>query len=185
MNRIRKINKEDLEIYSSVKILYLADNMLTRIDENVFDDLTNLQTLDLSMNALSNIPKAIFQLPSLKNLYINQMLNINIAEAIDDVKQVTSPLQHLDISQNDLETFPKFGIIPTLTKLNVSGNDENNVLLTFNHIIGLCNLKIFDTNNITVIFKDDCDCVNINRWLKSRSVTYTPFKCYIREEGRQ
>lgn len=185
MNRIRKVTKDDLAIYPNIEMLYLSDNMLSKVDEGVLKDLTSLKTLDVSMNPLTSLPVIIFHLPSLKNLYLSQMVNMNIVEVIENAKPITSPLQHLDVSASELESFPSLGIVPTLSKLNVSGNNEYPITLNFENIAGLCNLKIFDTSNTTVRFTDECDCWNINQWLYKRDVRFTPFRCNVHEKGKK
>nr|CAH7768150.1 unnamed protein product [Callosobruchus chinensis] len=77
-NRIRTVTKDDLNKFSYLKFLYLQDNLISELDDNVFRDMDELMTLDLSINALRSIPAAVFQLPSLKTLYLSQNRNINI-----------------------------------------------------------------------------------------------------------
>ncbi|CAH1974516.1 unnamed protein product [Acanthoscelides obtectus] len=77
-NRIRTITRDDLSKFSYLKFLYLQDNLITELDDDVFSDMDELMTLDISINALRNIPATVFQLPSLKTLYLSQNRNINI-----------------------------------------------------------------------------------------------------------
>lgn len=174
-NRIRKISSSDLEKFGSLKILYLQDNMIGKIDETAFDNQDDLTTLDVSLNGIISLPPVIFQLPSLQNLYLSRNLNINLAETIEKAKPIKSPLMKLDISNNELETLPELGIIPTLMIYNISGNGE--IHLKPSHFSGLCNLKVLDTANITGVFFHQCDCWIIENWLKERGVTFTSLDC--------
>lgn len=163
--------------YSNVKFLYLSDNMLSRIDNNVFEDNGELQTLDLSLNGLTTLPSVVFQLPSLKRLYLSQNLNANIAELIDEIKPIQSPLEFLDLSFNEIEHLPDLGIMPHLVAYNISGNDLSN--LEVKHFSGLCRLKFLYNNNVTSYFDDPCECWNVQRWLMDREVLFNKWNCGI------
>lgn len=182
MNRIRKLTKEDLEKYYNLKILYLQDNTIAEIEDEAFVNQNSLNTLDISINPLIEIPTMIFHLPSLMNLYLSQMnMNMNIAEIVEKSKPITSPLAHVDISLSEIDTLPDFGILPSLIKYNISGNNFQPVRVRVSDLSGLCKLKIFDNQNVSAIFDTECDCWNINNWLKVRGVKFAPFKCFIDE----
>lgn len=125
-NRIRKIGPDDVRLYSNLAALYLSDNLLVTLKSDVFYDMTTLETLDLAMNALSKIPPAIFQLPSLKTLYLGRNMNMNIADSIEEARPISqSSLTKLDISyitESDSPTdFPDFSDFPLLANLNITG----------------------------------------------------------------
>lgn len=180
-NRIRKITKEEMGRYSKIKMLYLSDNLLTSLDNSTFEDLTDLITLDLSLNAIIQPPPTIFRLPSLKRLYLSQNQNINIVEAIEGAKPIASPLELLDISFNELEILPNLGILPHLLLYNISGNHIANMKIR--DIAGLCNLKKLVNTNFSAYFHSSCDCWIFQKWLREREVTFTKIPCDIIEES--
>lgn len=69
-NRIRELRNDTFYPYSRMKYLYLGDNMIQTIEAGAFDTMPNLEALDLSINSIYTVPMQIFQLPSLKNLYL-------------------------------------------------------------------------------------------------------------------
>lgn len=162
-------------------MLYLSDNLLTTLDNSTFEDLDELETLDLSLNGISKMAPVIFHLPSLKRLYLSQNQNINIAEVIEETKPITSPLDLLDISFNELEELPKVGVLPQLLLYNISGNNLLNMQVA--DIAGLCNLHTLANQNFSAYFDELCDCWNLQRWLDDRNVRYSKFDCHISENG--
>ncbi|CAH1974514.1 unnamed protein product [Acanthoscelides obtectus] len=178
-NRIRTITRDDLSKFSYLKFLYLQDNLITELDDDVFSDMDELMTLDISINALRNIPATVFQLPSLKTLYLSQNRNINIIDALEGVKPINSPLTQVDISyttpKDDVVEFPDFGPMPFLASLNISGNQYYSVKPK--HFVGLCRLQKLVTDNVTIDFDTVCDCWTVNKWLMDMEVRFTPFHC--------
>ncbi|KAF5277200.1 hypothetical protein FQR65_LT03906 [Abscondita terminalis] len=180
-NRIRKITKEELSRYRKLKMLYLADNLLTHMENSTFEDLSGLMSLDLSLNGISHLPPVVFHLPSLKRLYLSQNQNINIIEVVEETKPITSPLETLDISFNELETLPNFGVMPNLWLYNISGN--NLVSMKLRDVAGFCNLKKLANSNFTAYFDDPCDCWNLQTWLEDRNVNFTKIRCDVKKES--
>lgn len=178
-NRIKQLHTSDLAKYNKLKMLYLGDNFLLKIDDDIFDDKTKLQTLDLSNNGMSKLPSKVFHLPSLQSFYFSQNLNVNIVEVVENSKPITSPLVKFDISFSEIDTLPDLGIIPTLLKYNISGN--NLLRLNVGHFAGLCKLQVLVTDNITLSLDDPCDCWRVNWWLKEKRVKFLPFDCELRE----
>nr|CAH7768148.1 unnamed protein product [Callosobruchus chinensis] len=178
-NRIRTVTKDDLNKFSYLKFLYLQDNLISELDDNVFRDMDELMTLDLSINALRSIPAAVFQLPSLKTLYLSQNRNINIIDTLEGVRPINSPLTQVDISyttgKDDATEFPYFGTMPFLSFLNISGNQYYS--MKPKHFLGLCRLQILVTDNVTIEFDNPCDCWSVNKWLLDNQVRFTPFYC--------
>ncbi|KAL1493033.1 hypothetical protein ABEB36_011175 [Hypothenemus hampei] len=178
-NRIRKIYQEDLLLYTYLQHLYLTDNLIVQLKNNTFAGLEYLETLDLSVNGLLKVPPSIFQLPSLKNLYLSQNKNINIAESIEEAKPIGSTsLTKLDISyisEDSPVEFPDFKELPLIAFLNISGNAFD--YLSPKHFAGLCNLQILDNSNVTAQYENNCDCWIINRWLTERNVDFHTFLC--------
>ncbi|KAJ8930841.1 hypothetical protein NQ314_016258 [Rhamnusium bicolor] len=165
-NRIRKVNKSDLSRFGYLTILYLTDNLLSNLDDEVFKGLESLSTLDLSLNAITKVPSSLFQLPSLNKLYLSQNLNINIIDAVEEAKPISCPLTMLDISlttyEDNILDFPDFGIMPLLATLNITGNLY--IKITPKHFAGLCSLQILINTNVTTDDSDgSCLEADVNR----------------------
>uniref|UniRef100_A0A1Y1MJK5 LRRCT domain-containing protein n=1 Tax=Photinus pyralis TaxID=7054 RepID=A0A1Y1MJK5_PHOPY len=180
-NRIRKITKDEIGKYKRVKILYLSDNLLTNLDDSTFEDLGDLITLDLSLNAIVQPPPTLFRLPSLKRLYLSQNQNINIIDMIEQAKPISSPLELLDVSFDELKTLPDLGLLPYLLLYNISGNHLLN--LKVSDIAGVCNLKVLANANFSASFQNPCDCWNFQQWLRNRDVAFTQIPCQITQES--
>jgi len=180
VNRLRRINNEDLTKYTSLKFLYLNDNLILKIEPDAFTYKTTIGTLDLSKNGLRQIPKNIFQLPALQNLYLQE--NTELLPHLNNTL-VTSPLKRLDLSRTYDEIpptqLPSFGIVPELLYYNVS---EMNILLKPASIAGFCNLQFFYFTKERISFEDECDCWNMKNWLDQRIIEYTKFDCKIEED---
>jgi len=61
----------DLKLYSHITGLYLSNNRLSFIPEEVFLEMKSLLILDLSSNLLQRVPLALTQLNSLEKLFLN------------------------------------------------------------------------------------------------------------------
>lgn len=180
-NRIRRITKSELKKYTDLKILYLSDNLIGKIDDDAFEDKDDLTTLDLSLNGITQLPPIIFNLPSLKTLYLGNNSNMNIVDAVNEAKPIKSPLVKLDISYviDDYNELPDLGIMPYLIRYNISGNKL--LTLSTKHFAGLCNLQYLDAVNVTVNDLDNCDCWTVNQWLHKRKIQFTEFDCRLTE----
>ncbi|XP_044747700.1 leucine-rich repeat and immunoglobulin-like domain-containing nogo receptor-interacting protein 1 isoform X2 [Coccinella septempunctata] len=179
MNRIRKLRFADLERYRNLKALYLQDNALAKLEEDTFDGLDDLTGLDISGASHVKIPPNIFRLPSLQTLYLSQQMNSNIVEVLETTKPITCPLVHLDISYSEIERLPEMGLLPTLVKYNVSGN--NLFELGVKHFSGLCGLRHLITENVSLSLTKPCECWNTNRWLISKGFKDPPFDCQLKD----
>lgn len=182
MNRIRKLTKADLSRFKYLKVLYLSDNLLVNLDDDLFEDLPCLHTLDISINAISKLPTTLFQLPSLTSLYLSQNGNININDAIERAKPIKSPLTQVYIGETtddsiELPDFPNFGPMPYLAMLNISGNKYSS--MTPRDFMGLCRLQVLENKNVTAEYEDPCDCWTINQWLTEKKVKFEDFHCPV------
>lgn len=162
--------------------MYLSDNLLTNLENAAFEDLDELLVLDLSINGISKLAPIIFQLPSLKKLFLSQNQNMNIIEVVEESSPITSPLERFDIGFNELETLPDLGVMPYLILYNISGNNLLN--MSPKDVAGMCNLKKLANDNFTVSFNVPCDCWNVKNWFKERDVKFTNFECSVKETGR-
>lgn len=178
LNRISKITKKNMERFSRLKYLYLSDNKIMTIDPDAFDSNTDLQVLDLSLNTFTTLPKTIFQLPSLRKLYLSEDEWLDIVKAVDDAKPITSPLESIDISAIDMETLPDLGVMPHLLKYNLS-NIPSEVKVSTRHFAGLCNLRFLENVKLRATFDDPCECLSLENWLRERKVKFKPFNCEL------
>lgn len=140
--------------------------MIQTIDVNTFIDLTQLEAIDLSHNALRIVPMELFQLPHLRNLYLNNNnlydMNQNL-EAL--VKPIKAPIQILNVANCNLNEVPFFGILPDLYSLNISSNPLKDI--KSQNFSPLCNIKKIDLNETRM---QPCTCQIIINYLRLRSV---------------
>lgn len=180
-NRIRKIQSNDFSVCSSLKHLYLQDNLIIKVDELAFKNLGSLVTLDMSMNGIHILPPTIFKLPSLQNLYLSYNLNFDVNTTLEKAKPIESPLKRFHIADSDLTKVPDLSVIPTLIEFNVSRNSK--LSMKPKHFAGLCNLQLLDLEQVNPTFEDACDCINTKSWLMERRVQFQSFKCVSSSAG--
>lgn len=160
--------------------------MIMSIHPNTFEKLTSLHTLDLSMNALINVPPQIFHMPSLEDLSLSKNPHLDIFGLINNSLPITAPIKHLDISYCPLLTqLPDMTSFLDLVHLNISGNVVKDIVLA--NFIGLCNLRYFSTENSTLEFGDSCSCKHIETWFDQTDVKSVPpfyHRCMLIEHGK-
>lgn len=143
------------------------------IEEGTFSQLTGLEALDLSTNAITTIPKELFYMERLRNLYLQGNNLIHLESDLATVpKPIKAPLQILNLANCDLMKVPDFGILPDLWHLNVSGN----YLLDVNadQFSPLCALSKIDFNDTRV---PNCQCHVLTRYLGVRDVRVENLSC--------
>lgn len=184
-NRIRKMSRSDLSKFKYLKLLYLNDNFFDNLQNDTFEDLTDLVSLDLSQNNIKRIPSSVFNLPSLDKLYLRQNFQLNMPASLESVKPIRSPLSTIDISsttdEDSVSEFPDFGPMPFLTTLNISENRFQ--LIVPRHLAGLCNLQKLININVSYNYADDCDCWIMNQWLLERKVQFSTFMCSVPKDN--
>ncbi|XP_061576408.1 vasorin-like [Cololabis saira] len=124
-NNIPNLGPSDLQT-PHLETLKLASLGFTSVDEDLIASLRNLHELDLSMNKLHEVPKALKQ-DSLKGLIslslaVNPLLELTV---MDFLKLVG--LQKLDLSGLNLQGFPEgfLETFPKLTHLTAAENPFN------------------------------------------------------------
>ncbi|XP_055602600.1 chondroadherin [Uranotaenia lowii] len=163
-NRIRDLNRQSFTRYPDVKYLYLFENMIQNIEEGTFSELTSLEAIDLSNNALKTIPLEFFRLPLLRNLYVAHNALLDLVQDMDRLqKPIAAPLQVLNLADCWLQRLPNFGIMPDLWQLNISFNPL--VELTIDQFAPMCNLKSLDMNGTQTPI---CACQTITTELTAR-----------------
>ncbi|CAG4978444.1 unnamed protein product, partial [Parnassius apollo] len=142
-NKLQELHADTFSSYSSIKFLYLAENQIYMIDNDAFAALTDLQTLDLSKNVILELPNTIFQLPSLRKLYLggNPLLHLSF-KYLTIKKPIQAPLELLDLSDCKINQLPDWGVLPQLILYNIS----NNPLTTLDaqHFSAMCKLAKVD-----------------------------------------
>lgn len=160
-----------------VKFIYLQVNVLVHIEKETFADLKKLEVLDLSENAIRELPAEIFDLPLLRSLYLER----NSIVSFDNIpKPIKAPLKKLNLANNYLESIPhQFGILPDLHHLNMSSNYMRD--LTPQQFSPFCNLKEVDLNNTSM---HKCRCTEIYDFLTiTRHIELTTYPCKPSNSG--
>lgn len=141
------------------------------IEKETFSDLKKLEVLDLSENAIRELPAEIFDLPLLRHLYLERN---NIVSFDNIPKPVKAPLKKLNLANNYLESIPhQFGILPDLHHLNISSNYMRD--LTPQQFSPFCNLKEVDLNNTSM---HKCRCLEIYDFLTiTRHIETATYPC--------
>lgn len=172
-NRIRELSKDSFSRYTDIKYLYLFENIIIEIENGTFSQMQGLEALDLSYNGLSTIPLELLFMDRLRNLYIagNKLSRLD-SDINTLTRPITSPFQILSLAETYITKIPKFGILPDLWQLNVSGNNLRE--LKFDQIQGLCGLRSVDFNNSHVPL---CECRLLDVKLFERMVDVLNLNC--------
>ncbi|GBP28162.1 Leucine-rich repeat transmembrane neuronal protein 2 [Eumeta japonica] len=142
-NRLRELKADTFSSYSSIRFLYLAENAIFIIDENAFSPLYYLETLDLSRNAIMSVPSGLFQLPSLRNLYMSGNALIYLDRELQSLQRpIKAPLENLDLSDCRIDSLPNLGVLPQLRMYNASQNRLSSLPLA--RLAETCNLWKMD-----------------------------------------
>lgn len=174
INRIRMLKNNSFTTYSSLRFLYLNDNPITIIEPFAFEPLENLEVLDLSLNAIRDLPAL---LPStLRKLYIsdNPVVSMPLANAVS--------LQYVNMAKCLLTDLPYLGELPNLLELDLTGNPLGNLNVT--QIASFCHLEVFHVPSelFTPRYTMSCDCMRVQAWTAQHSIVIHPFfNCTIPE----
>lgn len=157
--------------------------MINHVDDDSFAQLTSLEALDLSGNALLEVPPEIFNLPLLRNLYIaDNSFGDRGFETLQKLdKPIKAPLKILSIANNRLYKIPDFGILPELHKLNLSLNSMRD--LTPQQFSPFCHIKEIDLNSTSM---EKCRCEEVTRFLFRKREAYllSSFYCDAISSGK-
>ncbi|EDW74655.1 uncharacterized protein Dwil_GK15793 [Drosophila willistoni] len=158
-NRIRKLKSGSFSKYTDVKFLMLYENMILSVEPGTFAPLTSLQEVDLSNNGLTTIPMELFQLPRLRNLYIdsNELRSLDL-ELLE--KPIQAPLEYLNVANCELQDIPDLGILPKLWQLNASMNPLHN--FNIDRLANFCHLSVIDLTRTQL---SSCSCQQVGNHL--------------------
>lgn len=158
-NRIENLENGDRVSRGELETFIISYNRIRNIEAGFFDNLTNLQKLDLSHNNLSVLP-ILFQ--NNKNLKILDLSFNNIASIEDGFFTFLTNLRNLDLSYNSpdlgklLSSTPQFlhdnlNITPSLEHLRMDkiGLGELHIGY-FNNLNNLTHLSLAD-NHLMVV----------------------------------
>lgn len=157
--------------------------MISQIEDDTFANLKSLEVLDLSGNALREVPSEIFSLPMLRNLYLNDMMFGD--QAFDPLKKIQKPIRAplviVSIANNRLTRIPDFGILPDLHQLNISHNSMRD--LKPQQFSPFCKLSKIELNNTGM---ERCRCREVLHFLfRNRNAELiTQFYCDVTSAGQ-
>lgn len=170
-NKLREIKDDTFSSYTSIKFLYLADNAIYHLDEECFSSLTYLQTLDLSMNVIQTLTFSIFNLPSLRNLYLSGNPLVTLDTDLKDLPlPIKAPLEQLHLSSCGFRHLPDLGLLPQLLFYNISFNPLRS--LEPKHFANTCNLKKLDISGSIDIMRH-CDLRAAITWFEEKHIYFT------------
>ncbi|XP_044740950.1 leucine-rich repeat-containing protein 19-like [Chrysoperla carnea] len=167
-NRIRRIDR--ILLYPKIRYLYLGENFIVNLRPGTIDKLENLEVLDLSVNSLQEIPKFVFEMSTLRRLYLSNSSFRH--EFFNNEFEIKAPLEYIDLAYSEMTQMPRFGIMPYLYHLNISGNNFEKI--TIDDISPLCRLKILDVTNIGTNQISTCECIQLQNYLADMKVNVLP-----------
>ena len=151
-----------LENQKKIKELIINNQNIIKINKNIYQNLSNLTTLNLTNNSISKISKKIIQLSNLKHLILNNnlisvipfylsdliyleeiQLENNLVQLIPLVIQNFNALKILNISSNKLEKLPvELGLIKNLEILLIDKNEFTEIPTTICYLKKLKRIKL-------------------------------------------
>lgn len=181
-NKLQEVHSDTLSYYTSIKFLYLSENQIYSIDKDAFAYLTDLQTLDLSKNVIFQLPETIFQLPSLRKLYLNgnPLLHLSL-NSMEISKPIKAPLELLDLSDCKIKVLPDFGILPQVVLYNVSHNPLTTIdVYTLSSMCRLTKLDLTESLDTIKL----CDLKLSIKWFQEKQI-YFQLSDYTRLNSRE
>jgi len=146
----------------------LSFNKVHTIEPGALELLTELETLDLSQNAIKEVPAGLPK--SLIQLKLN-------GNPVLDVRhlQTSVGLRVLQLRNCDLKAYPALGIMPNLVNLDVSENVDI-VDLDPAQLAATCRLARLNVTGATRLFRPGtpgahCRCRRVIQWLNTHKVT--------------
>lgn len=147
-----------------LQFLYLSVNNIVYVESGAFDDLLNLEHVDLSNNELESVPADIVA----ENGRI-KMLSLAQNMLIHQVPTISSDsLQVLDLSWNKLDTIlpETFAFLPNLERLELQSNNFR--YISTDTFLALPNLMYIDLN--INVWTCNCDSQKLFEFVTSRGL---------------
>lgn len=153
-NEIFEIEREHFQNWAwNVKSLILANNRITRLRNNIFDDLVDLKELSLSFNPLRYIDKDVFiNLRNLESLEMSFSFERN--DLHTGIFKVNPNLRWLSLDHNNINVINHSDFyLPELKYLNLESNKIKSIPSNFFDIEVHAKLQDirFSNNEISVI----------------------------------
>ena len=147
----------------NLKYLNLSDNRINEIDSQGFNNLMNIEKVDLSFNSIEKIFSSEINYSKCENLnlkgnklvefphpikYVKTLNQLNLSEnnissLLDETFSELENLEELDLSFNNLTYLPSsLGNLTKLKKLNLSGNKISSLPKEFENLISLESLEL-------------------------------------------
>ena len=142
----------------NIKYLNLAENQIHEINGHHFENLLNIEKVDISYNQITTIPSEKIEYPKCTNLSIKgnrlqkfptavsdahslEILDLSenrISSIEDDAFDGLENLIELDLSYNELHYLPtSIGKLTKLKRLNISGNKITTLPMEFENLTSL------------------------------------------------
>ncbi|XP_073976871.1 mimecan-like [Rhodnius prolixus] len=176
LNRIRILRNNSFTTHYSLKFLYLGDNSISIIEPGAFTPLTYLEVLDLSLNAIRDLPPLLP--PTLRRLYLseNPLQTVPLGQA--------KSLQYVSLAESFLSILPELGELPHLVELNLTGNPLETI--TAGQIASFCHLENLRLPHQLLRSKyiHSCECVKVLTWVTKYSIFVDPqINCSVVDES--
>ncbi|XP_029342601.1 decorin [Acyrthosiphon pisum] len=167
-NYISKLFNNSFTEYPNIKNLMLSFNKVHTIEPGALGSLAELETLDLSQNAIKEVPAGLPK--SLIQLKLN-------GNPVLDMWQLETAvgLRVLQLRGCDLKAYPALGIMPNLVNLDVSENAEIYDLDPAQLAV-TCRLARLNVTGATNLFRPGtpgahCRCRRVVQWAHTYKVT--------------
>ena len=144
---------ESIVNLTNLKELILSGNEF-KLLPNVVTKLTNLEILNLSDNPLLKLPDNLLDLSNLQQFYLTGKVVKNSIENLPESFEHLRSLITLDLSQNNLSSFPSLenSKLENLKNLNLEDNQFQNLPKAFEKLINLSTLNL-KHNKLTILPK--------------------------------
>lgn len=119
-NQIERVNVEDFENITSLKMLTLNDNKISHVDHRSFGTLENLKELWMSRNQMVYIPRGLPK--ALQKLFMDKNVVVELEQMLF---KPDSELTELNLEGNKVSKIHKEALenVRKLEKLDLQGND--------------------------------------------------------------
>lgn len=167
-NYIGKLTNDSFAIYPNIKKLLMSYNQVHTIEPGSLRSLGELELLDLTQNAVKEVPKGLPK--SLTRLLLNR-------NPVADMRPLATAvgLRVLQLQGCDLTAYPSVGVMPNLVELDVSDNSQIKDLDPA-QLAATCRLARLNVTGATELFRPGqpgahCRCRRVVQWAHTYKVT--------------